>query len=1061
MFASRNHNQAKQPERGRPERGDSAPDRKTAFQLNPIWQSLAIRSGVLYPKLTISQAGDPYEREADRVADQVMRMPAPQSDGRGLSITPLADHQAQRKCAECEDEEEEGALQLKESAAAESPATAPPIVHQTLNSPGRPLDAATRAYFEPRFGHDFSEVRMHDDAGAAQSARAVNALAYTIGSDIVLGKTQHASNTNGDGRLLAHELAHVVQQTGGSDRGTAAKLTGSDPRLARTPADEEAESATTGFYGLPVGHGAFNISIEGGKVIVYDAGTHGSQPDPKIIDDAITQAKQLIPEDKVIHEFRISHLHQDHINFLQALRNNGFKIETVVVNLYQLEFAKAYVTYLQQNLDPKTTLRVLYYDSGGLEAMDYPMSTFSIMKLAELQGKLRTDFPSGNLGLGPVTGSYEGEEYKAYTAPNIAVDHAAQRAKQDVTGRSTNLGVRLDTFSTIYVDSRIPEVRVIHGADLRTADWMLFTPDTAFHEDLSESAPSLTLWLLSHHMMHGFISNDPDTGAPSPEAVLRFCDQMIQYRLAPTAEGPAGIHIVSASVDVEKVSLAIPYLFRASGFEVILSHAGTPVTVKGSGAGEFTGELWNGPLPGDSPLMASYQALRALHVMGMDGKEKDDLIEEIRTARLAYVIEVLKLLRKNISEPYADIIKAINDQATRISSLMDMVETFLFKKPPSGGSGGEGSKPGLDELISAHKTPLETEATPVTGGIGEETAVGSTIWTAEFDPLLGASPQVLPEFLPPAFQRQLLPEYIPDLTSEGVREFIMVPAAESKPEYGTRPLLLPEYIPDLTSEKVREVIRIPASGSQLGVEAPAPAMPLQAPATGGPRPVEVPTSGKQLPMLAPPQPQMLSTIETPVTPRELPEWQWPPGTPSGGKVIAPGGSQSATSRPLSGEAGAAAGLGGAMVVESAANEWVNYLTTQEIEKAQQAIDALNQEISQEREENHEMGAIILVSFSEPWPGYPHEFLGASYTMVPGLTLADAQEFYSRQIDMFADPVCPEIITRNYKWVPPKNSTETEAYWSKPDICDTPWADAFLQWWGQLWERLKPGMFRGE
>lgn len=150
-----------------------------------------------------------------------------------------------------------------------------------------------------------------------------------------------------------------------------------------------------------------------------------------------------------------------------------------------------------------------------------------------------------------------------------------------------------------------------------------------------------------------------------------------------------------------------------------------------------------------------------------------------------------------------------------------------------------------------------------------------------------------------------------------------------------------------------------------------------------------------------------------------------------------------------------------MVVETAANEWVNYLTNQEIEKAQQAIDALNPDISREMEKNHEMGAIILVSFSEPWPGYPREFLGASYTMVSGLTLADAQEAYSRHIEMFADPVCPEIITRNYKWVPPKNSTETEAYWSRPDICDTPWADAFMQWWGQLWERLKPGMFRGE
>ena len=89
-------------------------------------------------KLTISRPGDEYEQEADRVADQVMRMPAPQSDSAGLSITPVTAHQAQRKCAECEEEEEEGKLQRKESGGAEVSATAPPIVHQTLSSPGQP-----------------------------------------------------------------------------------------------------------------------------------------------------------------------------------------------------------------------------------------------------------------------------------------------------------------------------------------------------------------------------------------------------------------------------------------------------------------------------------------------------------------------------------------------------------------------------------------------------------------------------------------------------------------------------------------------------------------------------------------------------------------------------------------------------------------------------------------------------------------------------------------------------------------------------------------------------------
>ena len=213
MFASRKYNQAKQPEGERYEGGRSTPDRKTAFQLNPLWQSLAMRSGILQPKLTISQADDPYEREADRVADQVMRMPGPQSTGHGLSITPRAPRQAQRKCAECE-EEEEGKLQRKENGGAEAPATAPPTVHEALSSPGQPLDAATRTYFEPRFGSDFGEVLVHDDARAAESAGAVSARAFTVDHHVVFGAGQYSPGTERGNRLLAHELAHVLQQNG-------------------------------------------------------------------------------------------------------------------------------------------------------------------------------------------------------------------------------------------------------------------------------------------------------------------------------------------------------------------------------------------------------------------------------------------------------------------------------------------------------------------------------------------------------------------------------------------------------------------------------------------------------------------------------------------------------------------------------------------------------------------------------------------------------------------------------------------------------------------------------
>src|SRR6266516_6868887 len=89
---------------------------------------------------------------------------------------------------------------------------APPIVHDVLHSPGQPLDQATRTFMEPRFGHDFSKVRVHTDARATESAHAVNALAYTVGHNIVFGGGQYTPNTTAGQRLLAHELTHTVQQ---------------------------------------------------------------------------------------------------------------------------------------------------------------------------------------------------------------------------------------------------------------------------------------------------------------------------------------------------------------------------------------------------------------------------------------------------------------------------------------------------------------------------------------------------------------------------------------------------------------------------------------------------------------------------------------------------------------------------------------------------------------------------------------------------------------------------------------------------------------------------------
>jgi len=162
--------------------------------------------GAIQAKLVVGSVDDPLEHEADRVADQVRRMPGPD-----LTIDASLP-QISRKCAECEEEDKK--LQMKPALAPRAAGVeAPPIVHEALRSPGRPLDASARAFFEVRFGADFGAVGMHTGSVAAESAEAIHARAYTVGTDIVLRDSQFLFESASGRKLLTHELAHVVQQT--------------------------------------------------------------------------------------------------------------------------------------------------------------------------------------------------------------------------------------------------------------------------------------------------------------------------------------------------------------------------------------------------------------------------------------------------------------------------------------------------------------------------------------------------------------------------------------------------------------------------------------------------------------------------------------------------------------------------------------------------------------------------------------------------------------------------------------------------------------------------------
>ncbi|HET7230542.1 MAG TPA: DUF4157 domain-containing protein [Longimicrobium sp.] len=157
------------------------------------------------PRLAVNAPGDVYEHDADRTAERVMANEA--DSPRALSAGPAA--------------ASSGRLHpFRAAPAAAGPATAPPVVHAALRTPGYPLDAAARRFMEPRFGRGLGGVRVHTGPVAEQSARAVRALAYTVGSDVVFGAGQYQPHTAPGQRLLAHELAHVFQPqpAGGSLR---------------------------------------------------------------------------------------------------------------------------------------------------------------------------------------------------------------------------------------------------------------------------------------------------------------------------------------------------------------------------------------------------------------------------------------------------------------------------------------------------------------------------------------------------------------------------------------------------------------------------------------------------------------------------------------------------------------------------------------------------------------------------------------------------------------------------------------------------------------------------
>jgi hypothetical protein len=197
--------------------------------------------------------------------------------------TPGADRAAptvQRLCSECEeelqrqvaDDEEERLLQAK-AAGGDGPLPTPEVgsgIDAALAGSGQPLPVPVRAYFEPRFGHDFTQIRIHQGAAALESARMLNAKAFTCGRHIVFGEGQYAPETSTGRKLLAHELTHVVQQRRGGPA-VQRKIQFTDPTPARQNPIRRVLSEPTLGYTRPTVNGKALPDLQSARSLLFDA----------------------------------------------------------------------------------------------------------------------------------------------------------------------------------------------------------------------------------------------------------------------------------------------------------------------------------------------------------------------------------------------------------------------------------------------------------------------------------------------------------------------------------------------------------------------------------------------------------------------------------------------------------------------------------------------------------------------------------------------------------------------------------------------------------------------
>lgn len=196
---------------------------------------------VIQPKIAIGPVDDTYEREADSVADAVMST-HDENDSRVV----------QRKCNACELEEKKLSRQEMNNDSIVANVSTENYIG-SLNSKGRSLTPGEKDFFEPRFGYDFSNVQLHTNSEANDSAQSINALAYTHGNNIVFGANQYQPDTETGKSLMAHELTHVIQQDNGIRRISRATY-----KIGKASVNVDYD-AVTGYIGGQFEQGLLNI----------------------------------------------------------------------------------------------------------------------------------------------------------------------------------------------------------------------------------------------------------------------------------------------------------------------------------------------------------------------------------------------------------------------------------------------------------------------------------------------------------------------------------------------------------------------------------------------------------------------------------------------------------------------------------------------------------------------------------------------------------------------------------------------------------------------------------